>query len=130
MARDDDPRNDEEHGQHKEHDADRPDQPVNVVAEQVPSQAVERGPDDAPGGISKRVVHLSYLVMLNSIHQVVNLLADLNIEPTDVIALFLPRIMGTVMSEPSASRCSNSSYFGSPSASLQNYGPTNLQNHR
>jgi fatty-acyl-CoA synthase len=44
---------------------------------------------------SERVVHLSYRALLNSIHQVANLLADLGIEPTDVIALLLPRIIET-----------------------------------
>ena len=53
-AYDDDPRNDEEHGQHEEHDADRPNQPVNVVPEEVPSQSVERDPDEAPGGIEEQ----------------------------------------------------------------------------
>src|SRR5437899_8620920 len=50
-AHDDDPRNDEENGQHEEHDADRPNQPVNVVTEEVSSQSVERDPDEGSGCI-------------------------------------------------------------------------------
>jgi fatty-acyl-CoA synthase len=44
---------------------------------------------------SDRAVHLSYQALLNSIHQVANLLADLGIEPKDVIALLLPQLLET-----------------------------------
>jgi fatty-acyl-CoA synthase len=42
---------------------------------------------------SDRAVQLSYRVLLNAIHQVANLLGDLGIEPTDVIAVLLPRLL-------------------------------------
>jgi hypothetical protein len=58
-AHEDDPRNDEEHGQHEEHNADLP---VNVVTEEVPSQAVERGPDDGSGGIEEQEARPAHAV--------------------------------------------------------------------
>ena len=61
-AHEDEPRNDEEHGQHEEHNADLPDQPVNVVTEEVPSQAVERGPDDGSGGIEEQEARQAHAV--------------------------------------------------------------------
>jgi fatty-acyl-CoA synthase len=42
---------------------------------------------------SDRAVQLSYGALLNSIHQVANLFGDLGIEPTDVIAVLLPRLL-------------------------------------
>ena len=44
---------------------------------------------------SDRAVHLSYRALLNTIHQIANLFADLGIEPTDVIALLLPQLLET-----------------------------------
>ena len=42
---------------------------------------------------SDRDVQLSYRALLNAIHQVANLIGDLGIEPTDVIAVLLPRLL-------------------------------------
>jgi hypothetical protein len=53
-AHNEDTRNDEEHSQHEEHDAERPDQAVNGVPEEVPSQAVERSPHEVSGGIEEQ----------------------------------------------------------------------------
>src|SRR6266699_4275430 len=44
---------------------------------------------------SDRAVRLSSRALLNTIHQTANLLADLGIEPGDVIALLLPRLLET-----------------------------------
>ena len=44
---------------------------------------------------SDRPVRLSYRALLNTVHQTANLLADLSIEPTDVIALLLPQLLET-----------------------------------
>ena len=44
---------------------------------------------------SDRAAHLSNQALLNAIHQVANLLADLGIEPGDVIALLLPPLLET-----------------------------------
>src|SRR5260370_27010046 len=42
---------------------------------------------------SERPVRLSYRALLSNIHQTANLLADLGIEPGDVIALLLPQLL-------------------------------------
>lgn len=42
---------------------------------------------------SDRAGRLSYRALLNTIHQIANLLADLGVEPTDVIALLLPQLL-------------------------------------
>src|SRR5438270_7377758 len=44
---------------------------------------------------SDRPVRLSNRALLNNIHQTANLLADLGIEPGDVIALLLPHLLET-----------------------------------
>jgi fatty-acyl-CoA synthase len=46
---------------------------------------------------SERPVRLSYRALLNTIHQVANLLADLGIGPHDVIALLLPGLLESHM---------------------------------
>ena len=61
-AHDNDPHQDEEHRKHEEHDADRPNQPMNVVTEQVAPQPIERGPDDASGGIEKQEARPAHAV--------------------------------------------------------------------
>jgi hypothetical protein len=53
-AHEDDPRNDEENGQHEENDADRPNQPVNIVTEAVSSRSLERDPDEGSGCIEEQ----------------------------------------------------------------------------
>jgi fatty-acyl-CoA synthase len=49
----------------------------------------------AEGVRSDRPARLSYRALLNGMHQTANLLADLGIEPTDVIALLLPQLQET-----------------------------------
>ncbi|HEX6553791.1 MAG TPA: AMP-binding protein [Ktedonobacteraceae bacterium] len=47
------------------------------------------------GESSDRTGCLSYAALLNGIHQTANLLADLGVEPGDVIALLLPNLLET-----------------------------------
>ncbi len=53
-AHDDEGSDDEVHAQHERYDADRPHQPVDIVAEQIAAHPVERCPDDAPKGIEEQ----------------------------------------------------------------------------
>jgi fatty-acyl-CoA synthase len=66
---------------------------IRVTAMQGPErEAIALQEDLKP---SNRAMNLSYQALLNSIHQVANLLADLGIEPKDVIALLLPQLLET-----------------------------------
>ncbi len=47
-SHDDEGSDDEVHAQHERYDADRPHQPVDIVAEQIAAHPVERCPDDDP----------------------------------------------------------------------------------
>jgi fatty-acyl-CoA synthase len=66
---------------------------IRVAAVQDPERTAIALTEDLKR--SERDGHLSYRTLLNSLHQIANLLADLGIETTDVIAVLLPQILET-----------------------------------